>query len=306
MPIQSVLSIPRRFRLVRLRGNAQASLIQRFCSLAIPWCKAELASPALRQLHETGESGVDQSVEEFGRSRGRRYSDPYDGTVAASETQYADGRIDIPSRCPGPESPSASTLKMDSFISSVGATRLSWGWSCSLRTSSSWSTLLRIGPRDRRGDGRLYFSRTVGKLALCNDRQIETHCGVAWPSLLGRPEAPDVASLLPWAKPARRSCAQAVAQDQDGPTTTVQRQSRRPLSSSRTSAAPELRPPSIISIPTRRKPSPSGSRRTIFSGPVCATCSIQGCGRRRRLGRATRSGKFPDYRGRNLCHARHI
>ena len=75
-----------------------------------------------------------------------------------------------------------------------------------------------------------------------------------------------------WAKPERRSCARAVAQDQDGPTTTAPRQSRRLPSSSRISAAPGSRPPS--------------------------TCSIQGCGGRRRLGRPTRSGKLPDYRGR--------
>ena len=49
------------------------------------WCKTELSSSSLRQLHEAGEAGVDESVEDFRLSRGRGYGDGYKRTVAAIE-----------------------------------------------------------------------------------------------------------------------------------------------------------------------------------------------------------------------------
>ena len=49
------------------------------------WCKTELSRLSLGQLYEAGEAGVDESVEEFRRSRGRGHGDGYKWTVAAIE-----------------------------------------------------------------------------------------------------------------------------------------------------------------------------------------------------------------------------
>src|SRR5438132_13664464 len=89
------------------------------------------------------------------------------------------------------------------------------------------------------------------RLELWGGRQIEKHCVDASPSWRGRPEVPGVASRLPWAKPVPQSFAPVAVQEQPGPTTTVPRPSKRLPSLSRISAAAVLRPPSIISYPTR-------------------------------------------------------
>ena len=70
----------------------------------------------------------------------------------------------------------------------------------------------------------------------------------------GRRAEPGVALPPPWARPGRRSCARVAAvaaHDRPGQATTGPRRSRRPGSSSRSSAAPASRPPRGSPVPPK-------------------------------------------------------